>query len=329
MSIEELENNNSIDTEEIEDDEIDLNNSDNKKSFIITEDDIGKRLDTFISEKLNITRSQVKNYLTSIIVNDAEKKLSYSLKLNDNIIIDSYNIFKEKIDTANPIPENIDLDILYEDKYLLVINKPAGMSVHCSPSEMSGTLVNALLYKIKDFDFVGNKERAGIIHRLDKDTSGLMIIGKNANIVSSIQEQFKNKTIKKIYHAIVVGVLKDNYIEINLPIGRHHVYRKKMTVREDGKEALTHIKVLKRFKAHTLIEINLKTGRTHQIRVHSSYKGFPVAGDKIYSKSFSKYSGLMLVAKKIEFMHPITKELLDFEIDYPDYFTNFLYSDNI
>ncbi|MCZ9838438.1 RluA family pseudouridine synthase [Brachyspira hyodysenteriae] len=329
MSIEELENNNSIDTEEIEDDEIDLNNSDNKKSFIITEDDIGKRLDTFISEKLNITRSQVKNYLTSIIVNDAEKKLSYSLKLNDNIIIDSYNIFKEKIDTANPIPENIDLDILYEDKYLLVINKPAGMSVHCSPSEMSGTLVNALLYKIKDFDFVGNKERAGIIHRLDKDTSGLMIIGKNANIVSSIQEQFKNRTIKKIYHAIVVGVLKDNYIEINLPIGRHHVYRKKMTVRDDGKEALTHIKVLKRFNSHTLIEINLKTGRTHQIRVHSSYKGFPVAGDKIYSKSFSKYPGLMLIAKKIEFMHPITKETLDFEIDYPDYFTNFLYSDNI
>ncbi|WP_219701623.1 RluA family pseudouridine synthase, partial [Brachyspira hampsonii] len=302
--------NKNIDTEEIEDDEIDLessdNNSNNKKSFIISEDDIGKRLDTFISDKLNITRSQVKNYLTSIIVNNAEKKLSYSLKLNDNIIINLDNIFKEKKDTSNPLPENIDLDIIYEDKYLLVINKPAGMSVHCSPSEMSGTLVNALLYKIKDFDFVGNKERAGIIHRLDKDTSGLIIIGKNANIVSSIQEQFKNRSIKKIYHAIVIGVLKDNYLEINLPIGRHHTYRKKMTVRDDGKEALTHIKVLKRFNNHTLIEINLKTGRTHQIRVHSSYKGFPVAGDKIYSKSFNKYSGLMLAAKKIEFLHPIT-----------------------
>ncbi|EKV58313.1 Pseudouridylate synthase [Brachyspira hampsonii 30446] len=325
--------NKNIDTEEIEDDEIDLessdNNSNNKKSFIISEDDIGKRLDTFISDKLNITRSQVKNYLTSIIVNNAEKKLSYSLKLNDNIIINLDNIFKEKKDTSNPLPENIDLDIIYEDKYLLVINKPAGMSVHCSPSEMSGTLVNALLYKIKDFDFVGNKERAGIIHRLDKDTSGLIIIGKNANIVSSIQEQFKNRSIKKIYHAIVIGVLKDNYLEINLPIGRHHTYRKKMTVRDDGKEALTHIKVLKRFNNHTLIEINLKTGRTHQIRVHSSYKGFPVAGDKIYSKSFNKYSGLMLAAKKIEFLHPITKEILDFEIDYPDYFKNFLYSKNI
>ncbi|WP_176720577.1 RluA family pseudouridine synthase [Brachyspira hampsonii] len=325
--------NNNIDTEEIEDDEIDLessdNNSNNKKSFIISEDDIGKRLDTFVSDKLNITRSQVKNYLTSIMVNNAEKKLSYSLKLNDNIIINLDNLLKEKKDTSNPLPENIDLDIIYEDKYLLVINKPAGMSVHCSPSEMSGTLVNALLYQIKDFDFVGNKERAGIIHRLDKDTSGLIIIGKNANIVSSIQEQFKNRSIKKIYHAIVIGVLKDNYLEINLPIGRHHTYRKKMTVRDDGKEALTHIKVLKRFNSHTLIEINLKTGRTHQIRVHSSYKGFPVAGDKIYSKSFNKYSGLMLAAKKIEFLHPITKEILDFEIDYPDYFTNFLYSQNI
>lgn len=315
----------------IEDDEIDLENSynDSKKTFIITEEDVSKRLDIFISEKLNITRSQVKNYLTSIMVNESEKKLSYSLKLNDKIIIDLNSISKENSDIENPIAEDIDLDIVYEDEYLLVVNKPAGMSVHCSPSEMTGTLVNALLYKIKDFNFVGNKSRAGIIHRLDKDTSGLMIVGKNADIVSSIQEQFKNRSIKKIYHAAVIGLLKDNYIEINLPIGRHQVYRKKMTVREDGKDALTYIKVLQRFKAHTLIEINIKTGRTHQIRVHSSYKGFPVAGDKIYSKSFNKYPALMLIAKKIEFLHPITKETLEFEIDYPDYFKDFLYSDNI
>ncbi|WP_300711810.1 RluA family pseudouridine synthase [uncultured Brachyspira sp.] len=311
---------------EIEDDELNLSDE-NKKSFIVLEDDADKRLDIFISEKLNITRSQIKNYITSITVNGIEKKLSYSVRLNDIIVINLNDISKE--DTENPIAENIDLDIIYEDKYLLVINKPAGMSVHCSPSEMSGTLVNALLYKIKDFDFLGNKSRAGIIHRLDKDTSGLMIVGKNSNIVLSIQQQFKNRTIKKIYHAVVIGLLKDNYAEINLPIGRHHLYRKKMTVREDGKDALTHIKVLKRFKNHTLLEINIKTGRTHQIRVHSSYKGFPVAGDKIYSKSFNKYSGLMLNAKRIEFIHPITKEILEFEIDYPDYFKNFLYSDNI
>ena len=305
------------------------NSKNNEESFlkIENEEDANKRLDIFLSEKLNITRSQVKNYLNSIIVNGQPKKLSYSLKLNDIIIIEN-KITKEYFE-EEPKPENIPLNIIYEDKYLIVINKPANMSVHCSASEMSGTLVNALFYHIKDFDFTGNKKRAGIIHRLDKDTSGIIIVGKNANVVLSIQEQFRKREVKKIYHAILVGSLKENFLEINLPIGRHNLYRKKMTVREDGKEALTYIKVLRRFKNHTLAEINLKTGRTHQIRVHCSYKGFPVAGDKIYSKSFSKYCGLMLVAKKIEFVHPITKEIMKFEIDYPNYFREFLYSNDI
>ena len=305
------------------------NSKNNEESFlkIENEEDANKRLDIFLSEKLNITRSQVKNYLNSIIVNGQPKKLSYSLKLSDIIIIEN-KITKEYFE-EEPKPENIPLNIIYEDKYLIVINKPANMSVHCSASETSGTLVNALLYHIKDFDFTGSKKRAGIIHRLDKDTSGIIIVGKNANVVLSIQEQFRKREVKKIYHAILVGSLKENFLEINLPIGRHNLYRKKMTVREDGKEALTYIKVLRRFKNHTLAEINLKTGRTHQIRVHCSYKGFPVAGDKIYSKSFSKYCGLMLVAKKIEFVHPITKEIMKFEIDYPNYFREFLYSNSI
>lgn len=304
------------------------NSKNNEESFlkIENEEDANKRLDIFLSEKLNITRSQVKNYLNSIIVNGQPKKLSYSLKLSDIIIIEN-KITKEYFE-EEPKPENIPLNIIYEDKYLIVINKPANMSVHCSASETSGTLVNALLYHIKDFDFTGSKKRAGIIHRLDKDTSGIIIVGKNANVVLSIQEQFRKREVKKIYHAILVGSLKENFLEINLPIGRHNLYRKKMTVREDGKEALTYIKVLRRFKNHTLAEINLKTGRTHQIRVHCSYKGFPVAGDKIYSKSFSKYCGLMLVAKKIEFVHPITKEIMKFEIDYPNYFREFLYSND-
>ena len=305
------------------------NSKNNEESFlkIENEEDANKRLDIFLSEKLNITRSQVKNYLNSIIVNGQPKKLSYSLKLSDIIIIEN-KITKEYFE-EEPKPENIPLNIIYEDKYLIVINKPANMSVHCSASETSGTLVNALLYHIKDFDFTGSKKRAGIIHRLDKDTSGIIIVGKNANVVLSIQEQFRKREVKKIYHAILVGSLKENFLEINLPIGRHNLYRKKMTIREDGKEALTYIKVLRRFKNHTLAEINLKTGRTHQIRVHCSYKGFPVAGDKIYSKSFSKYCGLMLVAKKIEFVHPITKEIMKFEIDYPNYFREFLYSNSI
>ena len=301
--------------------------SSNEESFfkIENEKDANKRLDIFLSEKLNITRSQVKNYLNFVIVNGRQKKLSYYLKLNDIIIIENEeNFIKENLE-EKPKPENIPLNIIYEDKYLLVINKPANMSVHCSASETSGTLVNGLLYNIKDFDFTGSKKRAGIIHRLDKDTSGLIIVGKTANIVLRVQEQFRKREVKKIYHAILVGLIKENFLEINLPIGRHNLYRKKMTVREDGKEALTYIKVLRRFKNHTLAEINLKTGRTHQIRVHCSYKGFPVAGDKIYSKSFSKYGGLMLVAKKIEFVHPITKEKMKFEIDYPSYFREFLY----
>ena len=284
--------------------------------FSIEEKDLNKRLDIFVSEKLNISRSQVKNYLSSILVNGNIKKLSYSLKLNDIVEINIKTDDNEEEEDI--LAENIDLDILYEDEYLLVVNKPCNMSVHCSPSERHGTLVNALLYHIKDFNFVGDKSRAGIIHRLDKDTSGIMIVGKNADIVSAIQEQFKNRTIKKIYHAIVIGVLRENFYEINLPIGRHSVYRKKMTVREDGKKALSYIKVLNRFKKHTLIEVNIKTGRTHQIRVHCSYKGFPVAGDKIYSKSYSNYSNLMLIANQIEFTHPITGEIIKFEVDYTD-----------
>lgn len=295
-------------------------------SFLIKEKDLNKRLDIFVSEQLNISRSQVKNYLSCILVNNNIKKLSYSLKLNDIVEI---NIKTDDNKEDDILAENIDLGILYEDEYLLVVNKPCNMSVHCSSSEKHGTLVNALLYHIKDFNFVGDKSRAGIIHRLDKDTSGIMIVGKNADIVSAIQEQFKNRTIKKIYHAIVIGVLRENFYEINLPIGRHSVYRKKMTVREDGKKALSYIKVLNRFKKHSLIEVNIKTGRTHQIRVHCSYKGFPVAGDKIYSKSYSNYSNLMLIAKEIEFNHPISGEIMKFEVDYTDYFKDFLISDEI
>lgn len=296
------------------------------KDFKVEKEDLSKRLDIYLSEKLFTTRSQIKHYIDSILVNGSKKKLSYVIKEGDNVSINVTDIEKKEGDIN---PENIPLDIIYEDDYFLVINKKSNMSVHCSSSETNGTLVNALLYHIKDFDFVGDKKRAGIIHRLDKDTSGLIAVGKNANVVASIQNQFKNRTVKKIYHAIVVGVIKDNNININLSIGRHPVYRKKMTVRKDGKNAITEVKTLERYKKHTLVEILLKTGRTHQIRVHMSYKGYPVAGDKVYSKSYSSYNGLMLHAKVLEFNHPYTKERMHFEADYPDYFKSFLYSNDI
>lgn len=307
--------------------------------FIIDSENSNRRLDLFVSEKLNISRSQLKKYCGPISVNGEEKKLSYSLKDGDTIIVNmpsSLNSSEDNknIDNLSPKPENIPIEIIYEDKHLLIINKKEGMSVHCSPKELSGTLVNALLYHVKDFDFYGDTLRAGIIHRLDKDTSGLIIVGKNANIVSAIQLQFKNRTVKKIYYAITSVKMKVKTLNINLPIGRHHIYRKKMTVVESikgnikhspkGKEAITLVESIKDFKNNSLIKVNLKTGRTHQIRVHLSYKGYPIAGDKIYSKTASKYNGLMLHAKEIEFVHPITKKVMRFNSELPERFINLL-----
>jgi len=295
--------------------------------YNINDEAINTRLDVFVSSKLNMTRSQLKNHITDILVNGVSKKFSYMLKKDDSI---SVNIEKKNEENNdNPEPQDIPIDIIYQDNDILVLNKASGLSVHCSPSEMNGTLVNALLYHIKDFRFYGEKTRAGIIHRLDKDTSGLIIIGKSPDIVTSIQDQFKERSVEKTYHAIVVGNVRSKNFTINLPIGRHNVYRKKMTVRSDGKESITNVNVIKRFDAHTLVEASPKTGRTHQIRVHLSYKGYPIAGDKIYSKSSCKYETLMLHAKKLSFKHPKTNETLEFEADYPTHFYNLLYSENI
>lgn len=297
-----------------------------KKYFIVETAYKGKRLDVFLSDKLELTRSQIKNYIDNILVNSKPKKLSYSLKENDLIIVD---IHSPEVNSESPIPENIDIDIIYEDDCLAIVNKCSGMSVHCSPSEISGTLVNALLYHIKDFNFYGDTMRAGIIHRLDKDTSGLIIIGKSPNIVTNIQDQFKARSVKKIYHAITIGSTREDEININLPIGRHQTHRKKMTVTEKGKESITIVRTLKRFSKHSLVEAMPKTGRTHQIRVHLSHKGYPIAGDKIYSKSSSKYNTLMLHAKELSFKHPKTNEIVTFQADYPKHFYELLYSENI
>ncbi len=252
--------------------------------FIANESDNGKRLDVFLSEKLSISRSQLKHTNMKIFVNDNERKLSYALKINDSIKLFDINIHSAD-DNKCIEAENIDIDIVYEDESLLVVNKKEGMSVHCSSSEKSGTLVNALLYHVKDFDFFDDTMRVGIIHRLDKDTSGLLIIGKNAKVIENIQAQFKNRTVEKIYHALIIGNTRYNKEVIDLPIGRHPKYRKKMCVRDDGRNAITEYEVIKNFDKYALLKINLHTGRTHQIRVHFSYKGYPIVGDKIYSLS--------------------------------------------
>ena len=296
---------------------------DDKTLTFLIEDNDNKRLDTFISEKLNVSRSQLKHLNITCHINGNQKKLSYNLRLNDKLEIKNIDL-NIKETTSSIEPENIDIDIVYEDKSLLVINKKEGMSVHCSSQETSSTLVNALLYHVKDFDFFEDKSRVGIIHRLDKDTSGLLIVGKNAKIIDNIQNQFKNRTVTKTYHALVTGNTRYQKERIDLPIGRHPKYRKKMCVRDDGRNSITEYEVITNFDKYGLLKINLLTGRTHQIRVHLSYKGYPVAGDKIYSKSSEKYDRLMLHAKSISFIHPITNIEMHFDSSYPKSFSDLL-----
>ncbi len=294
------------------------------KIFFVKNENI-QRLDSFLSETLDVSRSQLKHLNIVCYVNDSEKKLSHSLKLGDKVEIKNIDI-KDKTSTAEIEPENIPLNIVYEDESIIIVNKKEGMSVHCSSQKISGTLANALLYHVKDFNFWQDKSRVGIIHRLDKDTSGLLIVGKNPKVIENVQAQFKERTVEKIYHAIIIGNMRAQKEIIDLPIGRHPKYRKKMCVNENGRNAITEYEVLESFDKdkYSLLKINLHTGRTHQIRVHLSYKGAPVVGDKVYSKSSDNYSRLMLHAKSISFDHPTTGERMYFDSDYPELFTNFL-----
>lgn len=291
-----------------------------KKEFRVLKGEEGQRVDVFLGEKSGFSRSQIKKIADSIEVNGNLAKLSLKIKEGDVISF----VVCEEVTTGDIEPENIALDILYEDKHIIVVNKEAGVTVHPGGGVYKGTLVNALLYHAKDMRFFGDKSRAGIVHRLDKDTAGIIITAKSPKDVASIQEQFKDRSVEKIYHAIALGKMKEDFGKIEVPIGRHPKYRKKMCVREDGKPAYTKYKVLKRLSEGNLLEITILTGRTHQIRVHLSYIKHPVAGDEIYSKSASKYRGLMLVAKKISFNHPKTGEKLSFEANYPPHFEEFL-----
>ena len=283
------------------------------------------RLDQYLADTLELSRSKIQKLIKDdrITVDGKNVNASYLVKENEIIDVDDDLSFEIHIN-----PEDIDVDIVYEDDDLLIVNKESGMVVHPAPGNYSGTLVNALMGKFK----LSNKDniRPGIVHRIDKDTSGLLVVAKNDEIHDKLSEMIKNKEVERKYIALVDGVINHETGTIDAPIGRDINNRQKMIVTDlNSKDAVTHFRVLKRYKDKTLIECKLETGRTHQIRVHSSYKGFPIAGDKIYSKSFSKYKGLMLLSKEIEFMHPITKEKMNFEIDYPEYFKNFLHSNEI
>jgi len=286
--------------------------------MIIVETDSRERLDSFLSNELDISRSKIQKLIKDkkVLVNNKSVSSSYQVRLNDEIEVNDELDYEIKVE-----PENIPLDIIYEDDDLLIINKKSGMVVHPAPGHYTGTLVNALLYKYNDL--AGEKFRPGIVHRLDKDTSGLMLVAKNEFSLEKLSEMLSKKEVERKYLAIVDGVIKHDTGTIDAPIGRDINNRQKMAVTDqNSKEAITHFKVLEHFNNNTLIECILETGRTHQIRVHMAYIGFPVTNDPLYGKGKSDEFGQMLHSYYIKLNHPRTNKLLEFEIDPPKEFND-------
>lgn len=295
------------------------------KEYIVSQEEKGKRLDAYIpSVDLDITRTSAQRLIEdgNILVNGKNAKVSYKIQENDKI---SVEIPKPK--QIELKAQDIPIEIIYEDSDIIVVNKPKGMVVHPANGNPDGTLVNAIMAICKDsLSGIGGEIRPGIVHRIDKDTSGLLIVAKNDNAHVKMSEQIKNHEVKKTYIALVRGVLKKNEATIDMPIGRSTSDRKKMAVNKNGKNAITHIKVLKRFDKYTLLQVNIETGRTHQIRVHLSHIGYPIVGDYTYSNGKNEFDvvGQCLHAQKLEFKHPITQKDMCLEAELPQYFKDIL-----
>ena len=282
----------------------------------------GERIDKYLSEQLeDMTRSLIQKLIKEnmVRVNGMAVKSNFKLSASDQIEVEIPELKEPDI-----LPENIPLDILYEDQDILVVNKPKGMVVHPAPGHYTGTLVNAIMYHCKDnLSGINGVLRPGIVHRIDMDTTGSLLICKNDRAHQALAEQLKEHSITRKYHAIVHGRLKEDEGTIDKPIGRHPIDRKKMSVHcTNGREAITHYRVLKRFQQFTYIECQLETGRTHQIRVHMSSIGHPILGDQIYgpAKCPYKLQGQTLHAKVLGITHPITGEYMEFDAPLPDYF---------
>ena len=272
-----------------------------------------QRLDKAVALFLDVSRKRVKDLLDDnhIFVNGKSAKASYTTVLNDRITIEI-----PEDENTEVLPENIPLDIVYEDSDLIVINKPKGMVVHPAPGHYSGTLVNALLYHCKDLSGINGVNRPGIVHRIDKDTSGLLVVCKNDKAHKAISEQLANKTCHRQYVCIVHHPFSHEYGTIHAPIGRSEKDRKKMEVTsKNSKDAITHFTVLKNFREYAYVPCQLETGRTHQIRVHMQYIGHPIAGDPTYGyRKTLETNGQLLHANKLEFIHPTSNEKMTFEI---------------
>ena len=285
----------------------------------VIDNDNKERLDLFVLKHQDISRSQIKSLIENgnILVNDKIVKAGYGLRLNDIVTL--------QIPENKPLEiksQNIPINIVYEDADLLVINKPQGMVVHPACGNYENTLVNALLYNVKDLSGINGVIRPGIVHRLDKNTSGLMLVAKNDKAHISLSKQIQDKTCFRNYIALVNGHLKEMSGHIETFIARDKKDRKKMAVSESGKLAITNYKVLERFEKYDLVEYELKTGRTHQIRVHSKYLGHTIVGDDVYGHKKNEFniSGQLLHAYKISFVHPTTNQRLTFECELPTHF---------
>ncbi len=294
-----------------------------KLLFKAEEDNL--RIDKFLTASLNdFTRSRIQKLIDGELVTVSGKavKASYKLKAGEEI-----EVVIPDAQSLDAVGENIPLDIVYEDDCMLVVNKPQGMVVHPAAGNYSGTLVNALLYYCPDtLSGINGEKRPGILHRIDKDTSGLLLVAKNDIAHQGLSEQIKAHSLKREYRALVWGNIKEDSGTIDAPIGRHPTQRKKMTITDkNSKNAVTHYEVLERFSGYTYISCRLETGRTHQIRVHMSSKGHPVVGDKTYGvKDKFNLSGQLLHAHSVGFIHPVTGKYMEFMRDVPDYFVEVL-----
>ena len=293
--------------------------------WIISNDDVAVRLDMFLSSKYpDKTRSHIKHWIEdgTVTVNNKIVKAGYLVKLNDIVIVGD---IVEKVLSAEP--QDIPIDIIYEDEDLAIINKEQGMVVHPATSNYDNTLVNALMFRLKNLSSINGIVRPGIVHRLDKDTSGLLVVAKNDFAHVNLSEQISSKTCRRIYWALVDGIVKSNG-ELITNMGRDPKNRLKMAVLDEGKHAHTIYRVLKTFDKYSLVEFELKTGRTHQIRVHSAYMGHPIVGDKLYNHNKCKFKldGQLLHAKKLVLISPSTKKILEFESELPEYFKKVLNS---
>ena len=295
------------------------------ETFIVKKEQENNRIDLYLSKlKEDISRVTIQRLISEekVLVNGKKTKASYKVQENDKITLEEDEPKKVSI-KAQEIP----IEIIYEDNDIIVVNKPKGMVVHPANGNPDGTLVNAIMAICKgSLSGIGGEIRPGIVHRLDKDTSGILIVAKNDKAHINLSEQIKNHEVQKTYIALVKGIVKENEATINMPIGRSTKDRKKMAVNKNGKNAITHFKVLKIYKNYTLLEVRIETGRTHQIRVHLTQIGYPIVGDTTYSNGKNEWGvqGQCLHAKSLKFKHPITGNEMYLEAELPEYFQEIL-----